>query len=183
MTPKQFLSNILTTALDKTAHFIEAETSHDVTARLEKAEVTWFDTDGATASADLVWRMIPNDTPAAAFDLPTRVGFDIIAAPADSDTDAPDLRVRTRGGCDIEIGGVPTIVSGEDYTDADSAGRTINLMVRQSSGCYCRQPVELRPLHGRGIDTGTEHNRLARSGNPAREPVVLIHPKSGRGHG
>lgn len=128
MTPKQFLSNILTTTLDKTAHFIEAETSHDVTARLEKAEVTWFDTDGATASADLVWRMIPNDTPAAAFDLPTRVGFDIIAAPADSDTDAPDLRVRTRGGCDIEIGGVPTIVSGEDYTDADSAGRTINLM-------------------------------------------------------
>ena len=127
MTPEKFLDGILTQALDKSVRVIASQHEYPVVANVDEVETTSFDIENATARARVVWRMIPKNTPTQAFDLPTTLHFEVDREILGAGVRVTDMRVVSRGGCDIEIAGVPTIVSGEDYTDAESAGDTIDL--------------------------------------------------------
>lgn len=128
MTPEQYLDGVLTDALEKATRIVADQTDYRVTANLDNVETSNFDVAGSTARARVVWRMIPNDAPTQAFDLPTTLTFEVDRDLTGLAVRITDMRVVSRGGCDIEIAGVPTIVSGEDYTDAESAGHAIDLV-------------------------------------------------------
>lgn len=128
MTPEQYLDGVLTDALEKATRIVADQTDYRVTANLDNVETSNFDVAGSTARARVVWRMIPNDAPTQAFDLPTTLSFEVDRDLIGLAVRITDMRVVSRGGCDIEIAGVPTIVSGEDYTDAESAGHAIDLV-------------------------------------------------------
>ena len=128
MTPEQYLDGVLTDALEKATRIVADQTDYRVTANLDNVETSNFDVAGSTARARVVWRMIPNDAPTQAFDLPTTLSFEVDRDLIGLAVRITDMRVVSRGGCDIEIAGVTTIVSGEDYTDAESAGHAIDLV-------------------------------------------------------
>ena len=128
MTPEQYLDDVLTYALEKAGAIVAEQTDYSVRANLDHVAVSEFDVDNSTARAQVTWRMIPLAEPTKAFDIPTTLRFVV-----DTDIDGmamrvTDMRVTDRGGCDIEIAGVGTIISGETYTDTESAGHAIDLV-------------------------------------------------------
>ena len=127
MTPEKFLDAVLTEALDKAVRVVSSPHEYPIVANVDDVETTKFNIENATATARVVWRIIPKNTPTQAFDLPTTLRFEVERELLGTAVRVTDMRVVSRGGCDVEIAGVPTIVSGEDYTDAESAGDTIDL--------------------------------------------------------
>ena len=129
MEPTDYMDKVLDMALAKALAMVKEspETNHSVTALVDSIKTTAFDIIGCTAVVEIVWRMIPNESPTKAFDLPTTLRFDVDTDVYGASARVVDMRVVSRSGCDIEIAGVGTIVEGEDYTDSESAGGSINL--------------------------------------------------------
>lgn len=128
MTPETYLDNVLTTALENATRIVQSQSNYRVTANLDEVDTLAFDIDKATAQTRVVWRVIPHDAPTQAFNLPTTLDFEVDRTIDGLAMKVTDMRVVSRAGCDIEIAEVPTIVSGEDYTDAESAGHAIDLV-------------------------------------------------------
>lgn len=128
MTPEKYLDDVLTYALDKAGTIVADQTDYSVRANLDRVAVSEFNIDNSTARAQITWRMIPVAEPTKAFDIPTALRFEVDTDVEGLAVRVTDMRVVARGGCEIEIAGVGTIVSGEDYTGNESAGHAIDLV-------------------------------------------------------
>lgn len=128
MEPTDYLTTVLDHALNKSLDLIRADGDNfGVDMNLEHVEATSYDMETGKAVADITWRVIPKDQPTAAYDMPSRVELDVEVEVVGFGVRVNNTSVVTRGGADITIAGVATIIEGEDYTTPESAGQPVGL--------------------------------------------------------